>query len=578
MAYPGPAAYGGPVARSAAPGPAPAAPGPTPHSPPTADPPPGTVDALRVPAFRSLWTAQLASNTGTWMQTVAAQWMLVHQPNAPALTAAAQAASLLPVLFVSLPAGVLADVLDKRRYLVATEAAMAAVAALLAVVTWTGQTTPALLLVLTFALGIGAAAANPAWQAVQPDLVERDLLPAAAALNSASVNVARAVGPAIAGAILLGAGPGVVFGINALTFVWVVVALVRWRSPARPATAPEPVAPALVSGVRYVQHAPGVRRVLLRSGLFVVPASALWALLAVVASGSLHLGPGGYGLMLAALGTGAVGGTLVLGPLRARVSTGVLLATGSVLFALGMLACALVRVVPVVVAALVVAGAGWVVVLATFSTTLQLVLPAWVRARALAAYLVVFMGGQGVGALVWGAVADRVGVSPTLVVAGALVALAAATLALWPLRPTALGDRGAQDAFAEPTLAAPVPPDAGPVAVEVEYHVRPEDLAAFLAAAVRLEASRRRTGASSWSLLQDAAWPEVLVERFTVPTWGEHLRQHHERTTGWDAEANAAVAAFDIAAGAGDQVDVGALHVRHLVPPRPPTEGADGGG
>lgn len=510
---------------------------------------------LALSTYRWLWIAQLVSNIGTWMQSVGAQWMLVHQPNAASLTATVQAAGLLPVLVVSLPAGVLADVLDRRRYLVGVFSAAVAVAGSLAVLTFAGLVTPLVLLLLTFGMGITSALASPAWQAVQPELVPHRMIPAAAALGSMNINIARAVGPAVAGVLLVVISPGALFAINAASTVAVVAALLAWRRPVDPDRTAEPLVSALLSGSRYVRNAPGVRRVLLRSGLFVVPASALWALLAVVAGHRLGLGPGGYGLMLGALGAGAVLGAAFLRRLRVLAARGVLLALFSGVYGLGLVGAGTLRVAWVLVVLLVAAGAGWLVVLSTFNTALQMTLPAWVRARGMSSYLVVMMGGQGIGAVAWGLVAQRVGVSQALVAAGVLLALGIVTQLWWPLlERTGSTDPSVDVLWPEPELATVPDGRDGPVMVEERFVVT-DDVDGFVEAARRVGLSRRRTGATSWALYRDLADPSLFVEVFVLPTWDEHVRQHHERLTGYDRE-------LDVRMRAWTAQDAG---VRHLL-------------
>ncbi|WP_434093588.1 MFS transporter [Streptomyces albidoflavus] len=360
--------------------------------------------------------------------------MLVQQPNAPTLTAAVQAASLLPVLFLSLPAGVLADVLDRRALLMTLSGVMAALCAALAALTAAGLTTPAVLIALTFLIGCGQALMSPGWQAIQPELVPREQIPAAAALGSLNVNVARAIGPAVAGLLVAATGPDVVFALNAVSFLGVLAALLGWHRARHGAGDRERMRPALASGTRYVRNAPGVRRVLLRSGLFVVPASALWGLLPVVAERRLGLGSGGYGLLLGALGAGAIVGAVTIGRVRERLGRNVLLAVSTVAFAAGTLAAAVLRQPVPVAVVLVVAGVGWLYALSTLNTTLQLALPGWVRARGLAVYLMVFMGGQGIGTLLWGLLADGIGTAETLLVSAGLLLASAASLTWLPLR------------------------------------------------------------------------------------------------------------------------------------------------
>jgi predicted MFS family arabinose efflux permease len=406
--------------------------------------------------------------------------------------------------------------------------------------------TPLVLLMLTFGLGITAALVSPAWQAVQPELVPRRLIPAAAALGSMNVNIARAVGPAVAGLLLVVISPAALFAINALSTVAVVVALVLWRRPPEPDRTAEPLLSAMRSGSRYLRHAPGVRRVLLRTGLFVLPASALWALLAVVANQRLDVGPGGYGVMLGALGAGAVLGALGLRPLRERLSRGALLGLFSSVYAAALVGAGVVSIPWVLVGLLLAAGMGWLVVLSTFSTTLQLTLPAWVRARGMAGSLTVLMGGQGLGAVAWGLVALRVGVEQALVAAGVLLGFGALTQLWWPLRQrTGSTDPSVNALWPEPELAAAPDGRDGPVMVEGRYVVT-DDVDGFVEAARRVGVSRRRTGATAWALYRDLADPSVFIEVFVLPTWDEHLRQHHERLTGYDRELDVRMSAHAV--------------------------------
>ncbi|MGW6278233.1 MFS transporter [Kribbella sp. NPDC055071] len=498
---------------------------------------------LRRSVFRALWFAQLGSNIGSWMQTVGAQWTVVHQPNAAALASIVQAAGLIPVLFVSLPAGVLADVLDRRRLIAAVTLAMAIVAGALAVLSGQGLLTPAALIAIIFVLGACQALTSPAWQAIQPELVPRAELPEAAALGSLNVNIARAIGPALAGVVLGLTGPSVVFAVNAVSYLAVLFALLRWHRPATSAAAGEAMLPALRAGIRYVVYAPGIRRVLLRAGLFVLPASALWGLLPVAAVNRLGLGSTGYGVLLGALGVGAIVGAVTLKWLREHLGRNVLLGGATVAYAIGVFAVALLHNATIVAVLFVLAGAGWLAGLSTLNTTLQLALPTWVRARALAVYLMVFLGGQGVGALIWGLVAAGLGAATTLVVSGVLLVLGATSLVVLPIHArTGSLDRTIVMPWPDPEIAIlseeqeDIDPRAGPVLVEVSYRVPPENAVLFQAALTRVGLSRQRTGARRWSSYRDVSAADVYVEVFEVATWSEHLRQHRERITGGDAE------------------------------------------
>ncbi|MET8546808.1 MFS transporter [Kitasatospora sp. NPDC004799] len=491
---------------------------------------------LRRRVFRDLWLAQFTSNVGSWMQTVGAQWLLVgHGAGQVSLV---QLAAGLPVLFLALPAGVLADLVDRRRLLLVMQAAMALVAAALAVLAFTGHLGPWTLLALTFLLGCGNALNGPPWQAVQPSLVPREELRQAAALGAVNQNLARAVGPALGGALVALLGVGWTFAVNAASFLAILAVLATWRPDAserapRPGQEREHLSAALRAGGRYVRSAPRVRRILLRSALFVPGAAALWALLPVSAHDSLGLGAAGYGLLLGAVGLGAVAGAAVLPTVSRRVGGDGALALAGAVFAGALLALAVGGSVPVALLALFLAGAAWITALSTLNASLQVALPAWVRARASAFYLLVFQGGNAVGSLLWGQLAQHAGLSVAMVLAALFLLGGVLSLRRLPL----LGGRAdptLSEAWPEPRLAVEPAPQDGPVLVTVTYPVRAERAPSFLAAMRKVESSRRRTGAVTWGLYRDAARPERFVETFTVTSWSEHCAQHHGRYTGTD--------------------------------------------
>lgn len=491
---------------------------------------------LRSPIYRALWIAQLVSNLGTWMQTVGAQWMLVGDPRAAVLVPLVQTATTLPVMLLALPSGVLADLVDRRRLLIATQAAMAAGVGVLASLTGAGLTTPAVLLTLLFLIGCGQALTGPAWQAIQPELVPREQIPAAAALGSISMNGARAIGPAIAGALVSLSGPTLVFALNAVSFVGIVVVLIMWRRPAveRQLPAERPLA-ALSAGGRFIRSAPVIRRILLRAVLFIAPGSALWGLLAVIAKDQLGQSSSGYGLMLGALGAGAVLGAVVLDPLRRAFGQNGLLIVAALGFASATTVLALVNQVAAVLVALVVGGMAWLATLATMNASMQLSLPAWVRARGLSVYQLVFMGGQAIGSLVWGLLAGATSSVTALLVSAGLLVFCALSAWWWPLHArTADLDLTPSAHWPEPALVfEPEPPD-GPVLVLTRYRVEPHNEDEFFAAMARLGRSRQRSGASQWRLFRNIEKDNTFVEAFVVRSWGEHLHQHHTRLTGQD--------------------------------------------
>lgn len=498
---------------------------------------------LRSPVYRALWIAQLVSNLGTWMQTVGAQWMLVEDPGAAVLVPLVQTATTLPVMLLALPSGVLADLIDRRRLLIATQGAMAAGVGLLATLTGFGLTTPALLLMLLFLIGCGQALTAPAWQAIQPELVPAHQIPAAAALGSMSMNGARAIGPAVAGVLVALAGPTLVFGLNAISFIGIVFVLIWWRRPVVENNAPpERALAALTAGGRYIRSSPVVRRILLRTALFIAPASALWGLLPVIAANQLGLSSAGYGVLLGSLGAGAVTGAFLLGRLRMWFDQNTLLLVGAVGFAAATAVLALVPAVGAVIAGLVLGGASWLLSLSTLNASMQLSLPAWVRARGLSMYMLIFMGGQALGSLAWGLLAGATSAVVSLLTSVALLLACALSALWWPLHAkTGNLDLTPSAHWPEPTLVFEPEPLDGPVMVLISYRVSPDNEPGFLTAMQVQGRSRQRTGASQWQLYRDVEHDGMFVETFVVRSWGEHMHQHYTRLTGQDLLTEQAV-------------------------------------
>jgi MFS family permease len=480
------------------------------------------------------------------MQTVGAQWLLVDEPNAAALVSLVQAAGTLPMMLLALPGGVLADSFDRRWLLITVQAYLFLVAILLTLLTAAGLMPPALLLALTFALGVGAAVQIPAWQAMMPELVPRTQLRAAARLDLVSVNLAYAVGPVLAGLVIayLGGVSGV-FALKAASAVLFAVALLVWRPrPAGPGTPRERFLPALRAGGRYIWHEPIVRRILLRAVLFVVPAMALWALLPLIATQRLGLGAGGYGVLFGAFGLGAMVGAVVLGRVRDQLTSNGMLTVAGILYAAASAVIVLTPSFPAALATLVFAGLAWMAVTSTLAAELQLFLPAWVRARGLAVYTVIFTGSMTAGALLWGLVAEVVGLQATFLVAAVVVLAGVLAGVVWRVPETGHLDPQPVIYWPAARLAFDPEADAGPILVTVEFTVAPERESAFLEAMDHLRRSRRRTGASRWELYRDGDRPDRFVEIFSVPSWEEHERQHEGRLTSADRAVEEAALAF----------------------------------
>lgn len=492
---------------------------------------------LRIVVFRALWLASLGSNIGTWMQTVGAQWLLVHQPNAAFLVALVQTADTLPDLLFAYVGGILADIFDRRGILLAVQGVLTVTGVALTVLTAANRMPPALLLTFTFVLGAGSAFTVPAYQSLIPDVVPRSALVSASVLGSISINLARAVGPAIAGLLVARAGVAPVFAVNTATFLafGLVVAAERLPSGVAPSF-PERFISAFRAGERYVRYAPVVRRILGRSALFLLPGTALWALLPVVATQRLGLGAAGYGLLLGALGVGAVAGAFVLPRIRARLSNNALMVAASLVYAAVLVLLVVVRNAAVALIVLVPAGVAWIAVLSTINAALQLFLPAWVRARGLSIYQMVLFGVQAVAAVVWGALALPLGLVTTFLIAAGVMVASAAAVRLWPLYDTSGMDRNLAVYWPEPHLVLDSEPEAGPVVIENIFTIATDKEQRFLEAMSRVRLSRLRTGATQWGLFRDGERPNRFVELFLVPSWEEHLRQHADRLTGTDRQ------------------------------------------
>jgi MFS family permease len=499
---------------------------------------------LRRSIFRSLWIASLASNVGTWVQNVGAAWLMTSIAPDPFQVSLVQAASNLPFFLLALPAGALADVVDRRRLALVALAWLSVASAALAGLFYAGRVGPTALLALTFAIGVGSALLAPAFASIVPELVPREELEPAVSLNGISTNLARAVGPALGGLVVASAGVGATFALNALSFLGVIVVLARWRPdvPAR-ALPPEHLAGAMRAGVRYVRHSVGLQNVLIRAATFVLPASSVWALLPLFARGELGLGPTGYGGLLACFGVGAVTGGLGLP--RARSALGVeRLATASVLvFAAAHAVLGATRSPALSGAALFVAGAAWLAMLSMLNTAAQLAIPSWVRARALAAYMVVLFGGLAAGSAAWGALAGTLGVPRSFEIAAASIVLGRAVTWRRALYDVAEPDLSPGERWPDPAIATPFEVDRGPALVTVEYEVDPAEAPEFARAMRRLRTIRLRDGAIRWGLWADTAKSGRYLESFVVESWLEHLRQH-ERITAADVEVQRLALAF----------------------------------
>ncbi|QJT80730.1 MFS transporter [Kosakonia sp. MUSA4] len=508
--------------------------------------------------FRMLWIATVVSNIGSWMSDIGVNWTMLSLSADPLAVALVQAASSLPMFLFVLPAGVLADIIERRKILLFSQVWSFCAAAGLALLSFTGNVTPEVLLAANFLLSTGAALSSPAFQAIVPDLVEKQELSPAIALNSLGINISRAIGPALGGLILSFAGPWMVFLLNALSVVGVALVLQRWKPQATvQRLPPEHFFTAIRGGLRYVHAAPVLQNVLARTVAFFLFGSAGWAMLPLVARRELGLGPGGYGIMLACIGVGAICGAVVLPKLRKRLNADRMMVAASLLFAVTMLALAFIRHVWLLNAFEFFTGFSWIAVLSTLNVGAQRSAARWVKARALAVYLTVFFGSMTVGSAIWGKLASEFGVAWSLCAATVGMVLGATTVLRWRLEKDAALDLDILDP-AGGTANITIPHERGPVMVSCEYRIDPQDAHEFTLAMQDMRRVRRRTGAMGWAVYEDAVQPGVFVETWVMGSWIEHLRQH-ERHTVNDQRIRERVLAFH----QGDEPPV----VRHLVAP-----------
>ena len=488
--------------------------------------------ALHHRVFLWLWLATVVSNIGGWLYNAASGWLMTSLDPDPLVVSLVQVADSLPLFLFALPAGALADMTDKRRFILVLEILTTILCAVFAALVSLHRVNSALLLLFIFLVGTLGAVETPAWQAITPQLVPQASLSSAITLNSIGVNISRVIGPALAGVIILAGGIAAPFWLNAVSNLGVIAVLLWWRPPLRQPRAlpPEHLSGAIRAGVRYARYHGSLRATLARAVGFFLFASAYWALLPVLARTQLHGGATLYGVLLATLGAGAVGGALFLPQLRTRLGPDRLVALGELGTALALALFAVARTPPLALLACLLAGSSWIMALAILNVSAQLALPEWVRGRGLAVYATVFFGTMSLGSVCWGFLASRLGLPPAHLVAAAGATLAIPLTRRWKLRSGAAQDLTPSMHWPAPVLAEAVEGDAGPVLVSIEYRIDPQDREAFVAAVTRLARTRRRDGAYSWGVFQDTAHADRFLETFLVDSWLDHMRQH-ERVT-----------------------------------------------
>jgi MFS family permease len=519
----------------------------TTQSAPSGQPPPSPWSPFRYAPFSVVWTATVIANIGTWMYNAASGWLMTSLNPEPLIVSLVQVATTLPIFLFAVPAGALADIVDKRRFLIIGEVAVTAVSALFAAIVSVGAATPGNLLLFTFLIGAVAAVTAPAWQSIVPQLVPKQELTPAVAANSVGFNVSRAVGPALGGVIVAVAGIAAPFWINAISNLAVIGALLWWRPPAerRRHLPVERFGSAIRTGFRHARNNPHLRATLIRSAAFFLFGSAYWALLPLVARERIAGGPDLYGYLLGAIGAGAVGGAFALPWLKRRLGPDRLMAAGTIGTGLATALFGVARDPAAGLAASVIAGVCWIAVLASLNVSAQVALPEWVRGRGLAIFMTVFFGTLTLGSVIWGQVAGVLGLPAAhfMAAAGALVAIPLTWR--WKLQTGAAIDLTPSMHWPAPVATDEIEHDRGPVLVTVEYRIDPRNREAFLGALEKLGYERRRDGAYAWGVFEDAAEEGRMVETFLVESWLEHLRQH-DRVTNSDRVLQEVVHRFHI--------------------------------
>ncbi|WP_430241379.1 MFS transporter [Neorhizobium sp. DAR64861/K0K2] len=495
-----------------------------------------TLAPFRLPTFRMIWIASIASNFGGLIQAVGAAWMMTAIASSQDMVALVQASNALPIMLFSLVAGALADNYNRRSLMLTAQVFMMTVSIALTVFAYLGLLTPWLLLMFTFLIGCGTALNNPSWQASVGDIVPREILPTAVTLNSVGFNITRSVGPAIGGAIVAAAGAAAAFAVNAMSYFAIIYALFRWKPQRADDSLPrETLLRALSAGLGYVAMSPNILNVLLRGLLFGLTASAILALLPIVARDLVSGGPFTYGIMLGAFGIGAVAGAIANARLREKFSSEWIVRFAFVGFAASSAVIGASTNTTVTVIALLFPGACWVLALSLFNTTVQLSTPRWVVGRALSFYQTATFGGIAGGSWMWGLLSENFGASVALSIAS--LAMLVGALVGWRMPLPQFGDVNLDplNRFNAPLLSLALQPRSGPIVLQIDYLIGEADIPEFLTLMARRRRVRIRDGARQWALMRDLEHPDVWTETYHTATWADYVR-HNQRRMQMDAE------------------------------------------
>ncbi|MEH6473595.1 MAG: MFS transporter [Halopseudomonas sp.] len=488
------------------------------------------------PAFSVLWAATVVSNIGTLMSEVGTSWLMTSLSSDPLMVALVQSATALPMFLFALPAGAFADRIDRRRMLLKAQLLMSFLALILTIMVINELMTPALLLLFTFLLGTCAAFTAPAWQSIITSLVSKDTLTAAVAMNSIGINVSRAIGPALAGFVIISFGIGAPFVLNTISFICVIAALLWWKPATKAKTElpPEHLLDSIFTGARHAFYSPALKNTLVRAFCFFICGSAFWALLPLYV---LEIGGEAtlYGILLGAIGAGAVGGAIVLQPVRAKLGANRLVAASSIGLAIIVTLTAIFARPATTILACVLYGTGWIWVLSSLNVAAQLALPEWIRARGLAIYLAVFFGSMSLGSAIWGQVASMTNIPTAMITSSILMLLLIVASQKYSLSKETQYDHAPSMQWPAPLVSSDVDAEKGPVLSMIEYRIAESNQEEFLSDIEELGQTRMRLGAYQWGVTRDLSDQEHFIEYFFETSWVQHLR-HHEHMSNSDRE------------------------------------------
>jgi MFS family permease len=490
----------------------------------------GIAAPLRFAVFRRIWLASLLSNLGLMIQSVGAAWAMTQMTASADKVALVQTALMLPIMLISMPAGAVADMYDRRVVSLASLVLSLVGACVLTMLDWTGHITPNILLAFCFIIGSGMALFGPAWQSSVGEQVPPEVLPSAVALNGISYNIARSFGPAIGGIVVATAGAVAAFAANAVLYIPLLVVLFLWRRKVDVSRLPrERLSRAIVSGVRYIANSPSIKIVLTRTLITGICGGSVSALMPLVARDLLHGGAQTYGIMLGAFGMGAVIGAMNIGHVRKHLSGESSIRACALIMGVAIAVVAVSSEPVITAAALVVAGSVWMLAVALFNIGVQLSAPRWVAGRSLAAFQAAIAGGIAIGSWGWGHLTDMVGVEAALLVSGGAMFLSPLFGLFLRMPPTGARDEDAER-LEDPEVQLQLTARSGPLVVEIEYRVDQESARAFHGVMQDVQLSRQRNGAYGWSIARDIADPELWTERYHCPTWLDFLRQRNRST------------------------------------------------